>query len=194
VLIVGIDAAAVETDLMGGRLACPTCGPGLRPWGQSVEREVRLRVGSERRRFRRSICRACGATHVLVPEDTLLRRRDDVEVVGVALTAKARGDGHWRIATDLGRSASTVRGWLRRFAAMAGALREHFARWAHALDPGHDRCSPGGSVLFDAVEAIGVLGVVTVRLFGPRSPWSLASFVTGGGLLCNTSSLWAQPV
>lgn len=157
-------------------------------------REVRLWVGVERRRLRRSICRACGATHVLVPEDMLLRRRDAVEVVGAALIAKAGGDGHRRIAADLGRPASTVRGWLRRFAVMAGALREHFTRWAYALDPVHDRLSPGGSVFFDAVEAVGVLGVVAVRRFGPRPPWSLASVVTGGGLLCNTSSLWAQPV
>lgn len=193
-LIVGIDAAAVETDLIAGRLACPRCGPGLRPWGHGVEREVRLRVGIERRRLRRSICRACGATHVLVPEDTLLRRRDAVEVVGAALSAKAGGQGHRRIAADLGRPPSTVRGWLRRFAVMAGALREHFTRWAYALDPVHDRLSPGGSALFDAVEAVGVLGIVAVRRFGPRPAWSLASVVTGGGLLCNTSSLWAQPV
>ena len=163
-------------------------------WGRGVDREVRLRVGSERRRLRRSICTVCGATHVLVPEDMLLRRRDAVEVVGAALTAKARGDGYRRIAAGLARPESTVRGWLRRFAAMAGALREHFTRWAHALDPGHDRCSPGGSVFFDAVEAIGVLAVVAVRRFGPRPAWSLASVVTGGGLLCNTSSPWAQPV
>ena len=193
-LIVGIDAAAVETDLVDGRLACRTCGRGLRPWGYGVEREVRLLVGSERRRLRRSICRACGATHVLVPEDMLLRRRDAVEVVGAALTAKAGGDGHRRIAAVLGRPASTVRGWLRRFAAMAGALREHFTRWAYALDAVHDRLSPGGSGFFDAVEAVGVLGIVAVRRFGPRPPWSLASVVTGGGLLCNTSCLWAQPV
>lgn len=115
-------------------------------------------------------------------------------MVGAALTAKARGDGHRRIAGDLGRPASTVRGWLRRFAVIAVALREHFTRWAHALDPGHDRRSPGGSDLFDAVEAVGVLGVVAVRRFGPRPPWSLASVVTGGGLLSNTSCLWAQPV
>jgi hypothetical protein len=194
VLIVGIDAVAVETDLMDGRLACPRCGPGLRPWGHGVDREVRLWVGIERRRLRRSICRACGATHVLVPEDTLLRRRDAVEVVGAALTAKAGGQGHRRIASDLGRPPSTVRGWLRRFAAMAGALREHFTRWAYALEPVHDRLSSGGSALFDAVEAVGVLGIVAVRRFGPRPAWSLASVVTGGGLLCNTSSLWAQPV
>jgi len=194
VLIVGIDGAAVETDLRGGRLGCPACGSGLRPWGHGVEREVRLRFGSERRRFRRSMCRPCGHTHVLIPEDTLLRRRDGVEVVGAALTAKARGVGHRRIATGLGRHASTVRGWLRRFAVMADALREHFTRWAHALDPSHDRVSPGGSAFADAVEALGVLGIVAVRRFGPRPPWSLASVVTGGGLLCNTSSPWAAPV
>ncbi len=193
-LIVGIDASAVEMDLMAGRLACSMCGPGLRPWGYGVDREVRLRVGIERRRLRRSICRACGATHVLVPEDMLLRRRDAVEVVGVALTAKAGGKGHRRIAADLGRPPSTVRGWLRRFAVMAGALREHFTRWAYALDPVHDRLSLGGSGLFDAVEAVGVFAIVAVRRFGPRPAWSLACVVTGGGLLCNTSSLWAQPV
>jgi hypothetical protein len=130
---------------------------------------------------------------VLVPEDILVRRRDAVEVAGAALTAKAGGDGHRRIAADLGRSASTVRGWLRRFAEMAVALREHFTRWAHALDPSHDRLSPGGADLFDAVEAIGVLGVVAVRRFGPRPPWSLASVVTGGRLLFNTSSPFLQP-
>jgi len=194
VLIVGIDTAAVETDLIGGRLGCPDCTSGLRPWGHGVEREVRLLGRIERRRLRRSICRTCTTTHVLIPEDTLLRRRDGVEVVGAALTAKARGDGHRRIAEDLGRPASTVRGWLRRFAAMADELREHFTRWAYALDPVHDRLSSGGSSFFDAVEAVGVLGIVAVRLFGPRPPWSLASVVTGGGLLCNTSSPWAQPV
>lgn len=193
-LIVGIDAAAVEVDLVGGQLGCPACGSVLRPWGHGVEREVRLLDRSERRRFRRSICRPCAATHVLVPEDTLVRRRDAVEVVGVALTAKVRGDGHRRIAADLGRSVSTVRGWLRRFAEMAVALREHFTRWAHALDPGHDRLSPGGSDLFDAVEAIGVLGGVAVRRFGPRPPWLLASVVTGGRLLSNTSPPFPQPV
>ena len=103
---------------------------------------------------------------MLVPEDTLVRRRDGVEVIGAALTAKARGDGHRRIAVDLGRRPSTVRGWLRRFAEKAVELREHFTRWAHALDPGHDRRSSGGSEFFDAVESVGVLGVVAVRRFG----------------------------
>jgi len=130
----------------------------------------------------------------LIPEDMLVRRRDGVEVIGVALTAKARGEGHRPVALRLGRHASTVRGWLRRFAVLATEVREHFTRWAHSLDPGHDRLFEGGSEFCDAIEAVGVLGIVAVRRFGPRPVWSLASFVTGGGLLTNTSSPWAQPV
>jgi len=169
VLIVGIDAAAVEAALIDGRLSCPGCASDLRPWGHSVEREVRLLDRSVDRRFRRSICRACAATHVVIPEDTLLRRCDGVEVIGVALTAKSKGKGHRRIARDLDRPDSTVRGWLRRFAFMADELREHFTRWAHAIDPVHDRLSPGGSAFFDAVDAVGVLGIVGC---GRDWPWS----------------------
>ena len=73
-------------------------------------------------------------THVLVPEDTLVRRRDAVEVIATAVTAKARGSGHRRIAADLGLRfpVSTVREWLRRFALMATRIHELFTRWAFA--------------------------------------------------------------
>jgi len=148
---------------------------------------------SERRRPRRSICRACAVTHVLVPDDTLLRRRDGVEVIGAALVARAKGQGHRTIAAHLGRVASTVRGWLRRFAVRASAIREHFTRWAYALGPGHEHRFAGASELCDAVEAIGMAGAVAVRRFGPRSPWSLASVLTAGRLLCNTSSPFPSP-
>ncbi len=193
-LIVGTDEAAVEADLMGGRLGCPTCDIGLRPWGHGIERDVRHMKHTERRRLRRSICKPCATTHVLVPEDTLVRRRDSTEVIGAALTAKANGAGHRPIAKGLGRAPSTVRGWLRAFAARAVAVREHFVRWAHALDPGHDRRGAGGSEFIEAVDAIGVLGIVAVRRFGPRPVWSLASFLTGGRLLCNTSWPFREPV
>lgn len=193
-LIVETDKAAVDTGLRTGRLSCPDCAGTLRPWGHSVDREVRLLSSSERRRFRRSICRSCRVTHVLIPEDTLVRRRHAVEVIGAALVAMAKGSGHRPIAVDLGIAPSTVRGWLRRFSAMASGIRDHFVRWAHAVDPGHDDLSPGSSTVSDAVSAIGVLGIVAVRRFGPRPVWSLASVVTGGGLMCNTSSPWAAPV
>jgi len=194
VLIVRTEAAAVEADLMAGRLTCPNCSCRLRPWGHGVEREVRLLACSEQRRLRRSICRTCEITHVLVPEDSLARRRDGVEVIGAALTASARGESHRAIAARLERPMTTVRGWLRRFGMRAAAVREHFTAWAHAIDPSHDRLYMGGTAPQDALEAIGVLAVVAVRRFGPRAAWPLASLVTGGGLLCNTSSLFREPI
>ena len=100
-LIVETDEAAVEAALVNGRLSCPGCGSVLRPWGYGVERDVRMVEATERRRFRRSICRSCDDTHVLVHEDTLVRRRDAAEVIGMALTAKARGEGHRSIARAL---------------------------------------------------------------------------------------------
>jgi hypothetical protein len=196
VIIVGTDSTVVEKALCTGALSCPDCSGRLQPWGYGTEREVRFLNRSERRRPRRSICRPCKRTHILLPEDTLARRRYSLEVIGTALTAKALGSDHRKIAADLGAwfPCSTVRDWLRRFSLGAVAIYEHFTRWAYSLDPSHDRLSPGGSDFSDAIEAIGVLGVVAVRRLGPRSPWSLACVVTGGGLLCNTSSLWIQPV
>ena len=58
-------------------------------------------------------CVACRVTHVLLAVSCLVRRADVVEVIGAALRAKARGQGHRPIAARLGRPASTVRGWLR---------------------------------------------------------------------------------
>jgi len=62
-------------------------------------------------------------THVLLAVSCLVRRADVVEVIGAALRAKARGQGHRPIAARLGRPASTVRGWLRAFAGNAEAVR-----------------------------------------------------------------------
>lgn len=56
---------------------------------------------------------------MLLPASVLLRRGDPVAVIGLALLAKAGGAGHQRIAEQLGLPASTVRGWLRRIAAVA---------------------------------------------------------------------------
>jgi len=131
---------------------------------------------------------------VLLTEDGLLRRRDAVADIGDALAAKAAGSGHRPIAARLGVPPSTVRGWLRRFAAMAGEVRQHFTRWATALDPMLGVIVAGGSAFADAVAAIGVAAAAAVRRFGPRPAWSLASVLTGGALLSNTSCPWAAPV
>ena len=84
-----------------------------------------------------------------------------------------------------------MRGWLRRFAIRASAIREHFTAWAYVLGPVRTRASAGARAFCDAVEAIGVAGAldtVAVRRFGPRSACSLASLLTAGRPLCNTSS------
>jgi hypothetical protein len=128
-----------------------------------------------------------------LPEDTLARRRDAVEVIGAALTAKAAGSGHRSVAAELGREPSKVRRWFRRFASMAEEIRAHFTRWAHALDPVLGPVVPTGSAFADAVEAIGMAAMAAVRRLGPRPPWPLASVMSGGGLLATRSDLWAAP-
>lgn len=193
VLIVGVDPAVVEADLVAGRLVCPDCKTSLRRWGWSRERELRSRAGARWFRPRRSICAGCATTHVLLPEDSLARRRDAVDDIGYALVAKAAGWGQRPIAARLGVPAATVRGWLRRFGAMAERIREHFTRWAVALDPLIGPVEPAGSAFADAVGAIGVAAAAAVRRFGPRPAWSVASSLTSGGLLATRAALWAAP-
>lgn len=193
-LIVGVIEELVEADLNAGRLTCPSCAARLRPWSWARERELRSRAGTRRFRPRRAICAGCGTTHVLLSEDGLARRRDAVADIGAALEAKAAGTGHRLTAARLGVPATTVRGWLRRFTQMAGDLREHFTRWATALDPMLGVIVATSSAFADAVAAIGVVAAAAVRRFGSRPAWSLASVLTGGALLSNTSCPWAAPV
>jgi Helix-turn-helix domain len=137
VLMVEADPARVEQALAAGELACPGCGGVLGPWGSARGRWLRGRGGRQQRvRPRRARCRACMATHVLLPVGVLLRRRDLASVIGSALLAKADGKGHRPIAVEPEVPATTVRGWLRRFAARAELIAGHFARLAAWLDPG----------------------------------------------------------
>lgn len=121
------------------------------------------------------------------------RRVDAVAVIGRAVSAAAGGVGHRQAARRVGRPASTVRGWLRRFAAVAARVATHFSVWAHRLDPNLGPIPPAGSVVADAVAAIGVAARAASLRFGPRPAWSWASVLTGGRLLANTNSLWPRP-
>jgi hypothetical protein len=187
VLIVENDPERVEADLAAQALSCPSCNGVLCPWGHARVRVLRRRGGSEERvRPRRGRCRECEATHVLLGDDTLLRRRDEVTVIGEAIEAKAAGEGHRRIAARLGLPAWKVRRFLRRFAARATSTREHFWRWAFALDVSLAPLGPSRGAFVDAVEAIGIAARAAVLRFGPRPVWSFASFASGGCLLANT--------
>lgn len=114
-LIVDSDPLEVERALLSGELVCLSCEGVLRPWGHARWRSSRLEFDDLRHRPRRASCTGCAKTQVLLPALWFSRRADAVSVIGAALLAKAGGVGHRPIAASLGRPASTVRGWLRRF-------------------------------------------------------------------------------
>lgn len=122
---------------------------------------------------------------MLLGVDGLLRRRDEVAVIGAAIEAKAAGDGHRRIAARLGAPPWRVRRWLRRFAERAGAIREHFTRWAYTLDASLAPLAATGDTFGDALAAIGVAARAAVLRLGPGPVWPWAAFASGGALLCN---------
>ncbi|MGH9094890.1 MAG: DUF6431 domain-containing protein [Acidimicrobiales bacterium] len=174
-------------------MACSGCGGLLAPWGHARARVLR---GEDRRsafRPRRGRCRSCLVTHVLLPDFCLARRRDRVEVIGAAMAAKAAGDGCGRIAQRIDVPAETVRGWLRRFGSAADRIRSHFTAWAHHLDPAQVPIAPAGSVVGDAIEAIGMAARAATLRFGPRPAWGWASAMSGGWLLATRTHLWPTP-
>jgi Domain of unknown function (DUF6431) len=196
VLIVADDRAVVEADLAAGRLSCPRCGVGvLGGWGCARLREVRTRAGVRRLRPRRGRCRerACGATHVLLPDVCLARRRYVAEVIGEALLSIER-EGYRRVAERLGVPGETVREWRRRFRSRAELIAAHFLRWARALDASLDPPAEHGAAAGDALEAIGVCVRLTSLVLARRPAWSWVSALTAGTLLSiNTRSPWPVP-
>jgi len=188
-MIVDADPTVVEADLLGGRLACPICQGELGPWGHACARPLRLLGGEERElRPRRSRCREpdCRKTFVLLPDTSLVRRRDEVAVIGRALTEKAGGATRAAIAAGLGRDEGTIRGWFRSFRRNAEAIRALFTRLARAFDPLVGPIEPTGSPFRDALAAIGVAVRAAALRFGPGPQWSLVSVLSAGELLSNT--------
>ena len=186
-LTVNGDRDAVERQLAGGELACPSCGGVLGGWGNARRRPVRGLEGPDAVLVpRRSRCRGCGATHVLLPVCCLLRRADAAVVIGAALEAAAAGDGHRKIAGWLGRPAPTVRGWLRAFAGRAEAVRVFFTVLLARTAP--DPVMPAGAVraVAAAVSAIAGAAVAVAARWpqlGEVPVWAAASAASGGRLL-----------
>ena len=189
-MIVCAEEARVEVELVDGLLGCPSCREVLGPWGHARERVLRCRSGDRLLVPRRARCRGCLGTHVLLPEVVLLRRQDEVVVVGEAIEASVAGEGCRSIASRLGVPADTVRGWLRRFVGRAELIRALFTRCAVVLDPLLGSVLPAGSGVADALEAVAVAARAWVLRFGPRPVWQIVSRLSAGALLSrNTSSL-----
>jgi uncharacterized protein DUF6431 len=187
VVTVGLDEGRVELALVAGRLVCPGCGGVLRRWGWARRRLLRDAGGGAWLRPRRSRCGSCGLSHVLLPPIALLRRADVVAVIGRALALAAAGAGARTVAKVVGRSAETVRGWLRRFRARAERLRVVFTALLVDLAPDPVPPAAAGNPVADAVAAIAGAGVAARSrwpgVVGEVPVWGFAVAVSHGRLL-----------
>ncbi len=140
-------------------------------------------------RPRRSRCRCCLVTHVLLPTLALLRRLDLAAVIVEALVARhLEGRSRVEVARATGAPWDTVRGWLRRFEERAEEIRAEFAALAHSWDAELGPIEPRGTAAVDALEAMGLAAAAAVRRFGPTPLWALVAGASGGLLLAHTSS------
>jgi hypothetical protein len=190
------DVDRVERRLAAGELSCPSCGGVLAGWGRARPRQLRGPDGLVELCPRRSRCAGCRVTHVLLPVTALLRRADTAAVIVSALAAKAtRRAGFRRIAADLARPTETVRGWLRRFAECAEAVRSVFTVWLRAVDADPVMPDAAGGGVADAVVAIGALAAAIGRRFSlpTVSLAETAVAVSGGRLLApGWPGVWVQ--
>lgn len=165
---VEVDPVRVESRLAAGELRCSVCPDGvLVRWGFARSRRV---VGlADPVRPRRSRCRGCAVTHVLLPVSLLLRRAYAAELVWAVLKAKAAGVGHRRIAAAAGIPACTVRRWLRVMGRRAEAVRQWFL--GVTVTVGVDVSIPAatGTGIGEVLAAVGAARAAIVSRFGPGS-------------------------
>lgn len=165
---VEVDPVRVECRLAAGEVSCPSCPDGkLAGWGFARCRPV---VGmAEPVRPRRSRCRSCLVTHVLLPVTLLLRRAYLADLIWAALVAKAAGAGHRAIGARFGVPVGTVRGWLRVIGGRAEVVRNWFV--AIAVAAGVDVSIPKAtrSRCADVVAAVGAATAALAARFGDGS-------------------------
>jgi len=114
-----------------------------------------------------------------------------VAVIWAALLARAAGQGWRAICAVAGRPASTVRGWLSRFATHAEPIRAGFARLERNANTGAemDRLAPAGSAVADAVGQVGAACAAVRRALGSAvftvSAAEMVAACSGGWLLAS---------
>ena len=179
VLTVNGDRDEVERQLAGGELACPSCGGVLGGWGNGRLRRVRAAEGPDAE---------AGSAQVTVPPV----RGDACAAAGVVPAApggRGSGDrggagggcGRGRAPPDrraLGRAASTVRGWLRRFAGRAEEVRVFFTGLLARIAP--DPVMPAGAAGAVAAAVSAIAGAASA--VAARWPRARRGAGMGGGV------------
>lgn len=165
---VEVDPVCVESRLAAGEVLCPSCPGGvLTGWGFARARPV---VGvAEPVRPRRSRCRSCLVTHVLLPVSLLLRRAYVADLIWAAVVVKAAGGGHRLIGARFGVPVSTVRGWLRVIGGRAEVVRGWFLGVAVAAGVDVSIPKATGSGCGDVVAAVGAARAAIAARFGDGS-------------------------
>jgi hypothetical protein len=187
-----IDTEAARRALDAGRLGCPSCGGTLRPWGRTRERAVAGPAGTVAVRLDRGRCRSCQVTHVLLPAGLVAGRSYPLGVIGAALIASARGNGHRSVAAELRVPGGTVRSWARRARANAERLYRFGVRAVVALEPGLLPTTPRATRLGEALDALSAAAMAATRRFPPSQPmrlWSAINLLTRGQLLAPVFTL-----
>lgn len=124
-LTVNVNPLVVESELAAGKIECQKCSGPLGGWGWAGSRKV---CGVGKFRPRRGRCRACKATHVLLPASVLSRRAYSAQIIFGVLVLKARGWGHRRIGEALKLPVTTVREWIRRMGSRLDRARAVFRK------------------------------------------------------------------
>ncbi len=190
--IVWLCSSSVEQYAAAGRAVkvprpdCPACGQPMEFWsgyGRYVRAGRTWRVW-----VRRAKCRACRATHALLPSFALLRRLDAAEVIGSALERAVAGAGLRPVAAGLAVPHTSVRDWRRRFRARAPTLAAGLGALAVELGAPAAALPAGGEVA--ALAALWAVWAWVRRRLGDLAPtrWRLAAAVSGGGWLATTTS------
>ena len=149
-------------------------------------------------RPRRSRCRRCGRTHVLLPADLWSRRRYGAVVIMTVLVLAAQAAAAGRAAarpwlrTAEGRRqvpASTAWSWRSRFAGRAGVLREGLMLLL-PLASGRQAARPLAAAGSPAGDCLAALEAVTRGLRDRLAMAGLAAHETAAHL---SGGLWLAP-
>ena len=138
-------------------------------------------------RPRRARCTRCASTQILLPATVQPLLAATTEVIGTALASKAAGHGHRHIATELDRSPSTVRRWMRR-ATRNAHLAWLWQRGSQALirlDPdAFNRLPRATHPLRDALTVLAAAAHAARQRLGLADPvWTLIGLHARGRLL-----------